>query len=223
VLYDEHDIKKPADLYRLTYGQLSQVQLGGRVVGTGAKQVLAEIEKSKQCPLADLVGSVGIKFLGRREAENILEKLGISQLDDLYLVTPEELTRVGYNLKAQIIVDGLKKARPVIDALLEAGVTVPKSKKAPAPALSQGGVLSGHTVVFTGAIQKCDASGTRYTRKKMQELALSAGASVLDDVREGVTMLVLADPDSTSSKTKKAMKLGVKLVHENDFFSMVGL
>jgi DNA ligase (NAD+) len=221
-LYDNHSIKFPQDLYTLTYPVLSQVQLSGRTVGTGAKTVLAEIEKSKQCPLTDLMGSVSIKLLGRREAELIMGKTGIKSLGEWFSLTESQLLSVeGYqDTKANAIVAGIKKARPVILALVEAGVEwFVEAPKTTVP----GGALSGQVLVFTGAIQKCDATGARFTRKRMQELAKNAGADLSDEVRDGVTMLVTAEVDSTSSKMKKAKQLGVKIVHENDFFSGLGL
>jgi DNA ligase (NAD+) len=79
-LYDEYEVMTPVDLYSLNYATLSQVMMSGRKVGTSASTILAEIEKSKECSLQDLVGSVGVKLLGRQEAENIMNRLGVTTL-----------------------------------------------------------------------------------------------------------------------------------------------
>jgi DNA ligase (NAD+) len=48
------------------------------------------------------------------------------------------------------------------------------------------------------------------------------GGSVKDDVSKGLDYLVLADPDSTSSKANKARKLGTSVISEEQFMSMLG-
>ena len=225
-LYDEYNIRYPADLYRLDYATLSGVQMSGRCLGSGATQVLEELEKSKQCPIEELVGSLGVKHLGRREAENIMERTGIRTLEGWFQLTAEQLLAVeGYkDIKAQGIVQGLIKARPLIDALLEVGVkwyypdTVSVLK-----VVSK--TLHGEVLVFTGAIQKLDTKGDRYTRKRMQDLAVANGASIEEDIKKGVTMLVTADVNAPkpSSKMVKANKLGIRITSEEEFFTLLGL
>ena len=125
--------------------------------------------------------------------------------------------------KAKAIVAGIEKAKPVILALISAGVkpTMPEAK--PAPKATTGKPFSGQTLLFTGKIEKCDGNGERYTRKKMQALAKDQGAVVVDDFMPGITMLITAEMTSTSSKMQKAKKAGVKIVSEEDFFAMLGV
>ena len=219
-MYDEGLITEPQHLYTLPKAAWVTV-LGLKT----AENLLKEIEKSKECPLNELMGSVCIKFLGRRECEIIMEKTGIDSVGKWFDLTEGTLLSIGgyKETKAKAIVAGIEKAKPVILALISAGVkpTMPEAK--PAPKATTGKPFSGQTLLFTGKIEKCDGNGERYTRKKMQALAKDQGAVVVDDFMPGITMLITAEMTSTSSKMQKAKKAGVKIVSEEDFFAMLGV
>ena len=219
-LYENHNVKEPADLYSLTEEYLEKIPRGNGVVGSNAKRISAELEKSKQCPLNELVGSIGVKFLGRRQGE-IMINLGIDTLQKFLSVTIDGLaTYDGFSTsKATAIVEGLAKSRGRISGLIEAGVIVLKPELKPEP--TGDGPLSGQCFVFTGAIEKTDDSGTRYTRKRMWDVVTENGGSYEDKVKGGVTHLVQADPSKESSKTKKAKKQGTEIISEAQFWDMV--
>jgi hypothetical protein len=48
------------------------------------------------------------------------------------------------------------------------------------------------------------------------------GIELVDDVSKGLSYLVLADPDSTSSKADKARKLGVEVISEDQLLALLG-
>ena len=56
----------------------------------------------------------------------------------------------------------------------------------------------------------------------MQERVAALGGRNLSDVTSGLDYLVMADPDSTSSKAEKARKLGTVVLGEEEFFRMTG-
>lgn len=86
-----------------------------------------------------------------------------------------------------------------------------------------GGTLADASFCFTGAIEKVDDEGKRYTRNRMSDLVIENGGTVEDSVKAGLSYLVQADPSSTSSKSVKAVKLGVTILSEKDFFKMIGM
>jgi DNA ligase (NAD+) len=248
-LYDNGTVTQPQDLYKLTYSTLERVRVGNGVLGTAnAHRIIGEINKSRNCDLNDLMGSVCIKFLGRRECEIIMEKTGIDTIDGWFSLTATYLLSVGgyKDKKAYTIVKGIQRARPMIEALLEAIKINEKElpptvdfhplfnqlKEAPMPGFGNGDprsqvkgemVLMGDTLLFTGKIERCDDKGERFTRKRMQDLAAKQGARIEEDFRPSVTMLVTAEMDSTSGKMKKAKAAGIKIVSEADFFKMLGM
>jgi DNA ligase (NAD+) len=52
-------------------------------------------------------------------------------------------------------------------------------------------------------------------------MAADAGANVKSSVGKGLTYLVIADPNSTSSKAQSARQLGTTLISEDEFLGMV--
>ena len=219
ILYNHHNIRQPQDLYKLSEEYLSKINRGSGVVGTLSKQIFSEIKKSKTCSLNDFIGSLSIKFLGRRQAE-IMMGQGIDTLDKFLNLTVDQLYKLsGFSeggSKAEGIVEGIKKARPIVEGLLTEGVKIMAKEKKEVV----NGSLKG-TFCFTGAILR-EENGKRFTRDMMWDLVRNNGGSVFTDVKKGLDYLVQADPNSQSSKTKKALSLGVKIISEDDFFKMVG-
>lgn len=219
-LYENHGIKTPPDLYTLTEEYLSTVPKGLGVVGIGAKTIIEEINKSKNVALKDLLGCLCIPLLGRRQAE-IMIGLGIDTLDKFLNLTVEELAVYpGFKeTKATAIVNGIQAARPLIEKMLNV-VTLEQTKKKEG-AVMTGAKLSGKQFCFTGAIERMDDSGKRYTRDMMHDTVLENGGKVTDKVNSKDVILVQANPDSVSSKSKKAQQVGATIMSEADFWQLV--
>ena len=64
--------------------------------------------------------------------------------------------------------------------------------------------LSGKSVCFTGAQPR--------KRSDLEKMVVANGGEVRDAVTKGLTYLVMADPDSTSSKAKKAREYGTECI-----------
>ena len=84
------------------------------------------------------------------------------------------------------------------------------------------GGLSGKTFCFTGAIQRIDPRREkRFTRKQLEEMVKANGGRVLKDVNSKLDHLVMANPDSKSSKAKKAREMEVGILSEEEFFDLI--
>ena len=61
-------------------------------------------------------------------------------------------------------------------------------------------------------------------RKKSEyaEQLRAAGMTFVEEVTRNVRYLVLADPDSTSSKAEKAGKLGIQVISEEQLQQLLG-
>jgi DNA ligase (NAD+) len=75
------------------------------------------------------------------------------------------------------------------------------------------GSLTGKSFCFTGAME--------YKRKDLQDMVTAQGGTNLDSVTKNLTYLVIADPNSTSGKAKKARDLGITLISPEQFLEMV--
>jgi DNA ligase (NAD+) len=207
-LYENYNIKEPADLYKLNEEILAAIPRGAGVVGSNAVRIMAELEKSKECPLNEFVGSLGIKFLGRRQAEIMIEQ-GINTLNKFTCVKSEDLTNLeGFSkTKAEAIVEGLQKCTERMKALLDNGVKIVEPSTVKAPEGEQ--VLTGRVVCFTGV---------RPTTEE-NNLFIELGGSVKSGVSKNLTHLVVKDIDTMSNKAQKAKELGVELIDYNTFLS----
>ena len=67
-------------------------------------------------------------------------------------------------------------------------------------------------------------SGKLPSGRKKSDYAVplkSAGYLLVDEVRQGLDILVLADPDSTSAKAQKAIKLGIRIIGERQLEELI--
>jgi DNA polymerase III subunit epsilon len=82
--------------------------------------------------------------------------------------------------------------------------------------------LRGKRVCFTGEAQ-CRLNGTTISREMATSLAERHGLTVVDSVTKTLDILVVADPLTQSGKAKKARQYGLRIVHEPEFWRMLGI
>ena len=76
--------------------------------------------------------------------------------------------------------------------------------------------VKGRSICFTGKLNN-------FTRNQARAMAVNAGMAIYETVSTDLDYLVMADPNSTSSKACKARRYGVKLISEDDFLKMMDL
>jgi len=81
--------------------------------------------------------------------------------------------------------------------------------------------LTGQNVCFTGEFHSV-IDGQRISRAVAEELAKSKGLNVRSSVSKKLDILVLADPNSMSTKARKARDCNVRIVEERNFWRMLG-
>jgi DNA polymerase-3 subunit epsilon len=82
--------------------------------------------------------------------------------------------------------------------------------------------LRGKRVCFTGEGQ-CRLNGTLISRELATSLAEKHGMTVVDSVTKKLDILIVADPHSQSTKAKKARQYGLRIIHEPEFWRMLGI
>ena len=222
------DVTTPDDIYRLgrevSVEDLREMMVGDSKFGGSADNLVAEIDKKRNLPLSIFLGSLGIDGLGRRRVEVVCEKTDqLRTLEDWRsgkLRDPKLAQSISAPNDAERWANGIDKMAAVIDGLLANGVRCldfgPTSQVAPT-----GCKLEGRLFVFTGAIEKVDNNGKRFTREMMHETVLSNGGKVTDKVKTKETILVQANPNSSSSKSKDAKAVGATIMSEVDFWGLV--
>jgi DNA ligase (NAD+) len=218
-LYEADLVKSPADLYRLNEDDI--LKLEGFAVKS-AKKVIEIINSKKELTLPIFIGSLNIPQFSSSMTEILIEN-GYNTLEAILNITKEQLIRLkGIEEKTAVaFLSGISKKKQLIADLLNVGITIINKSIVTSNVI--GGKMQNEIVVFTGAIQRIDSNGDRWTRKMLQQLVYDNGGSCADDIKNGVTLLVQADQNSTSSKSKKANSLGIKIVSEENFFKLLGM
>lgn len=121
-----------------------------------------------------------------------------------------------------VITDAEERDLRILTELLGVGLD---SDATPAPAPPRNRAhedLRGKSVCFTGA-SVVTVGGWSMTRDDQERLAAEAGMVVKGNVSKKLDILVLADPDSRSGKSKLADELGVRKIAEPVFWRMLGV
>ena len=85
-----------------------------------------------------------------------------------------------------------------------------------------GGALSGKKFCQTGGLTRINATtGKRVTRNDLISM-IEANGGTWSDTVDKLTLLIIDDVNSTSSKAVKARKCGATLLTEADFFNLLG-
>lgn len=167
-----------------------------------AAKLFANIQASKSLPLASFLNGLGIEGAGRTTWEKLLEHF--PGLEEILAATPAEVAAIeGFAEKsAGQVVTGLAARRAWIRELLAAGV----KPVAPESGTSGDGPLAGLQFVITGALSA--------PRAEVEKWIKQAGGKLASAVSKNTHAVVTEDPESGSSKMKKARELGVKIWNE---------
>lgn len=217
-LYHSGKVIIPSHFYHLTIDDF--IGLDGLGAKSG-KKIIDQLTSKKEIDLPTFIGGLNMASFSNSQCEKLV-KAGYDNLDKLFKLTEEDLCKIPgiKNAIAQKILNGLEQKKPIIQKLLDVGITVKKNAGLNIQYKSQK--LSGMSFVFTGAIDKKNEAGERYTREDLQKMVVENGGENHTSVKKGTSFLVQADPSSSSTKTKKALELGTKILGENQFFKLLG-
>ncbi len=168
------------------------------------------IEKSKKVEFANFIYALGIDGVGKKTAKDLakhyrsLENLVRATEDDL-LTIPE----IG-DIMAKNISDffASEKNLEEIEKLVSLGVKIIEEEEQSA----KTGVFTGERVVLTGALEG-------FKREEASKIIEDLGGEIVSSVSKKTT-LVLAG-ESAGSKLDKARSLGIKIIDEETFKSLI--
>jgi DNA polymerase-3 subunit epsilon len=112
--------------------------------------------------------------------------------------------------------------RTELDATLDAARRQLQTVAITTPTPPTSDNLRGKTVCFTGELQAA-INGQPITREIAEALAEKAGLLVANSVTKKTDLLVVADPDTQSSKARKARQYGIRILAEPVFWRMIGV
>lgn len=203
-LVDAGLVQEADQLYALTRDQLCALERFG---DKKAENLLAAIDKSRDCRLDRFIYAVGIPNIGTKTARDLAARFGsveaLRAADRETLVQMEDIGQI----VADSIVSFFEDPANVrlVDALLAAGVAPKWEQKETA-----NGPFAGMTVVVTGTLS---AMG----RKEAEEAIRAAGGKAAGSVSKKTSLVVAGE--SAGSKLDKARALGVEVIDEAAFLA----
>ena len=195
-----------ADLYQLKKEDLVGLE---RMADRSARNLLNQIDNSRQTTLPRLLYGLGIPQVGESKARALAEHFG--DLGRILEARPEMLQQVegiGPNVAAEIYTFfRQQRNREVIKELEAAGVRWPKGMRA-----RKGLALAGKTFVFTGALASM-------SRDSAKEVLVEFGARVTDSVSKNTDYVIIGSRPGAKAEIAKA--LGIATMREDEFLRLI--
>lgn len=188
-LFEKLDIREISDLYKITVFDLLTLE---KFKEKKAKNLIASLEKSKDCTLEAFIYALGIPNVGVKTAGDLT--LRFESLEGIMKASREELlaiTDIG-GIVADSIISFFQdeKIKNSIDKLLESGVR---------PSFENRGTgdnpFKNKTVVVTGSLQE-------YSRLDIEKLLKGLGANVSGSVSKNTDFVIYGE--NAGSKLEKA-------------------
>jgi DNA ligase (NAD+) len=221
-LYDDHIIQSPPDIFTL-----AKSEKGAKIAereGWGelsARNLFNAIEARRTVKLDRFIYALGIPHVGEITGRLLARAYGsIEAFRDAMLAAARDRAGEAYaeldNIEgigptvAEAIADFFAEPHnvEVVDELLR------EVRPEPLEAIDHASPISGKTVVFTGTLEKM-------TRPEAKARAERLGAKVAGSVSKK-TDYVVAGPGA-GSKLKDAERLGLKVLSEDEWLTLIGL
>jgi DNA ligase (NAD+) len=204
-LVDKDLVQTPADLYKLSSKELSELERMGE---KSAAKLVSQLRRSKQTTLERLIYALGIRNVGESTARDLARHFG--DLEPLLQATEEELLQVPD--VGPVVARSIRQFfdephnRQVIRDLTRAGLSWPKVAPAPRP------TAQVKSFVLTGTL-----SGM--SRDEARAAIEAKGHKVAGSVSKK-TDFVVAGEDA-GSKLERARGLGIRILGEKEFLELL--
>lgn len=208
--YQEGLIHNVADLYSLSADDICRLDHMGE---KSADNIIQGIARSKEVPYERVLFALGIRFVGETVAKKVakafrsIDALAAANLDALIHVD-----EIGLKI-AQSIISYFadEKNRELVERLRSAGLKLEADEED----------LSGHTDILQGKSIVISGVFSRHSRDEYKELIEKHGGKNVGSISKK-TSFILAGDNMGPSKLEKARSLGIAIIDENEFLSMIG-
>ncbi len=194
-------LKTPADIFRLSKGELSELERMGE---KSADKLIRSIDASKTTTLARFLFALGIREVGEATAASVAAHYG--RLANVLAATEVDLQSVAdvgpiVAARLRAFLDE-EHNLDVIRRLQDYGVEWPETDPVP---VAENAPLSGKKFVITGTLPSL-------TRDDAKDMIQSAGGKVTGSVSSKTDYLVAGE--KAGSKLNKAEKLNISILDE---------
>lgn len=221
ILFDHGLVKNLSDLFQLKYNDLlglektfvSEDGSQAKTMSlreTSVKNILAGIEKSKEMPFPKVLYALGIRFVGETTAKKLARHF--KSLTELQLASLEELidvdeigVKIAESVVAYFAAEGTKEE---LERMKDAGLHFELGEDEQ----NTSNILNGKSFVVSGIFSK--------HRNEIKELIEKNGGRNVGSI-SAKTDFVLAGENMGPAKLKKAEKLDIPILSEEDFIQML--
>lgn len=208
LLYDNGLVTDIADLYDLTADKLLTLD---RFAERSAQRVIQGIEDSKSVPFERVIFALSIPYVGETGAKKLARATG--DIDTLMNMTIEQLTEIediGSRIAESIVEFFANDVnRNIIERLRAAGLQM----SMPQDDRPKSDILAGKTIVISGTF-------THNSRDRYKELIELNGGKNSGSISKKTDYLLAGD-NMGPAKLEKATSLGVPIIDEETFLSMI--
>ena len=211
MLYNSGLVRNIADLYDLRKEQLvglSSDDQSASIQDKGADNILAAVEQSKQVPFERVLFALGIRFVGEVGAKKLARYFG--DIDSLMNASEAELAQVediGEKTAQQIYAYFQSPVHhDIVERLRAAGLQMKSS------ATKVSNTLEGKVFVVSGVFAS-------FSREEIKSHIEQHGGKVSSSLSAKTTYL-LAGEKMGPEKLKKAEKLGIPIISEEEYLEM---
>lgn len=208
--YQEGLIHNVADLYSLSADDICRLDRMGE---KSADNIIQGIARSKEVPYERVLFALGIRFVGETVAKKVAKAFrSIDALAAANLDTLIHVDEIGLKI-AQSIISYFAddKNRELVERLRSAGLKLEADEED----------LSGHTDILQGKSIVISGVFSRHSRDEYKELIEKHGGKNVGSISKK-TSFILAGDNMGPSKLEKARSLGIAIIDENEFLSMIG-
>lgn len=202
-------IKNTADLYQLTADDIKNLDRMGE---KSAENIIKGIEASKEVPFERVLFALGIRFVGETVAKKIAKSFNdIDELENANLEKLINIDEIGEKIAQSILTYFANPLnRELIERLKSTGLQLYRREED----------LSGYTDKLAGQSIVISGVFTHHSRDEYKELIEKNGGKNVDSI-SAKTSFILAGENMGPAKLEKAHKLGIKLMSEDEFLTLI--
>ena len=207
--YRQGLIRNVADLYEIDVQQIN----GDGSRTKSAQRIVNGIQKSKEVPFERVVFALGIRFVGETSARLLARHFkNIDALMNAGLEELQEIEGIGEVMAKSIITyfhD--EKNLEIVNRLRAYGLQMELAETQ----TPTSDILAGQSIVISGVF-------AHHSRDEYKAIIEQNGGKNVGSI-SSKTSFILAGENMGPSKLQKAEKLGIKIMSEDEFLSMLNL
>ena len=202
-------IKNTADLYQLQAGDIKNLERMGE---KSAENIIKGIAASRDVPFERVLFALGIRFVGETVAKKIAKSFAnIEELEAADLEKLKNIDEIGEKI-AQSIVSYFANPsnKELVNRLKASGLQFYRKEED----------LSGYTDKLAGKSIVISGVFTHHSRDEYKELIEKNGGKNVGSI-SSKTSFILAGENMGPAKLEKAQKLGVQIMSEDEFLTLI--